>query len=240
MNVYGFLRSSKYCGQHVRPCPACGKETFHTFERRREWLTLFFLPIVPLSRGQGITRCNLCGHQTTEGGKQSGLPGVDEGTKTCPDCAELIKLEARVCRYCGRGFSSEELVAAREFAEATAAHIADQRRRQAWLRRARLYRVLAWLLILPGGLWSMLIGCVLAASVAKEGLLRAHLLPGVAAWLIMSLPFFFGLVLRGRSRRFRRRAEGPSDAMQDSPNETSPPEDLWGSPNLWESRANIR
>lgn len=33
----------------------------------------------------------------------------DEHEKKCPDCAEHIKLEARVCRYCGHEFSDEEV-----------------------------------------------------------------------------------------------------------------------------------
>jgi ribosomal protein L32 len=34
---------------------------------------------------------------------------LDEHEKKCPACAEYIKLEARVCRYCGHEFSAEEV-----------------------------------------------------------------------------------------------------------------------------------
>jgi hypothetical protein len=33
----------------------------------------------------------------------------DEHEKKCPDCAEYIKLEARVCKHCGHRFSDEEV-----------------------------------------------------------------------------------------------------------------------------------
>ena len=33
----------------------------------------------------------------------------DEHEKKCPDCAEYIKLEARVCKHCGHEFAEEEV-----------------------------------------------------------------------------------------------------------------------------------
>ena len=33
----------------------------------------------------------------------------DDHEKKCPDCAEYIKLEAQVCKHCGREFSEQEV-----------------------------------------------------------------------------------------------------------------------------------
>jgi len=32
-------------------------------------------------------------------------------SRTCPDCAEPIRAEARVCKYCGHAFNDEDLAA---------------------------------------------------------------------------------------------------------------------------------
>ena len=53
----------------------------------------------------------------TKGLSEVGTPSEfnpDVLTKKCPDCAEAIKIEARVCRFCGRNFELSEVKTALE------------------------------------------------------------------------------------------------------------------------------
>jgi len=50
-------------------------------------------------------RCVICGSKLVPTAAEP-TPEPRVATKSCPDCAEEIKLDARVCRFCGKKFDS--------------------------------------------------------------------------------------------------------------------------------------
>jgi hypothetical protein len=60
--IWGIRRKLKGLGQMGYDCAQCGRSTSHTTYRERSWLTLFFLPVIPLSKKFGLS-CNVCGRR---------------------------------------------------------------------------------------------------------------------------------------------------------------------------------
>ena len=90
--------------------------------------------------------------------------------------------------------------------------IESERRRVRVLRRAKSFSLLGSAIAIPGGLLSALAAVALFNQLAKGGPAAPH--PGalMAVWLVLTLPFFTGLLLRGRGRRLRRDANTASPA----------------------------
>jgi zinc-ribbon family len=59
--LIGVRSKAKAIGQVQRGCTKCTRATVHTAVEARKWLTLFFIPVIPLGGNNYVVRCNLCG-----------------------------------------------------------------------------------------------------------------------------------------------------------------------------------
>ena len=59
--LIGVRTKAKAVGQVERACTKCARPTVQTAVEVRRWLTLFFIPTIPLGGASHVTRCNLCG-----------------------------------------------------------------------------------------------------------------------------------------------------------------------------------
>jgi len=79
------------------------------------WLVIWFL----VATDKKPWRCVHCGSDLGGGSHGWGMggaffskkpslhPKISKDTKKCPKCAELIKLEAKVCKHCGNTFNND-------------------------------------------------------------------------------------------------------------------------------------
>ena len=109
-------------GLRVRkPCSRCGLLSDLREYRWRRWLTLFFVPVIPLSKGESVLTCERCeasfyrggGAYAPDPGGSTG-PAATGGDKTVIECAYcngkmripvFLSKEIHVtCPHCGEKF----------------------------------------------------------------------------------------------------------------------------------------
>ena len=82
-----------------RSCPNCGQSQAYLV-RTDDYIYLFFIPIVPIRKGQPYVECERCGYVADETGKVH-APGADVQVIRCRGCGAILAKDFRYCPYCG-------------------------------------------------------------------------------------------------------------------------------------------
>ncbi|MGQ9857671.1 MAG: zinc ribbon domain-containing protein [Thermodesulfobacteriota bacterium] len=82
-----------------RTCPVCGSPQAY-LKRTDHYISLFFIPLIPISRGRPFLACEGCGRVLDERGDI--LEELRAGMRRiCPGCGQRTDPSFRFCPYCG-------------------------------------------------------------------------------------------------------------------------------------------
>lgn len=60
--IFGWPKRTKEFGAaFYYQCPACEKDAFHGYIRARRWITIYFIPLIPLGGAEFYAMCGNCG-----------------------------------------------------------------------------------------------------------------------------------------------------------------------------------
>jgi len=83
-----------------RLCPSCGLAQAR-LKRVDYYLSLFFIPLIPVKRGEPVLICDRCGAVSSpEEPVRANLPSTG-GREKCLRCGKQIESTFEYCPYCG-------------------------------------------------------------------------------------------------------------------------------------------
>jgi len=86
-------------GETQRICPACGLARAR-LKRVDHYLSLFFIPLFPIKKGDPVLICDRCGSTSSPEGISRGA--VQEARRDgCPQCGYPVARDFRYCPACG-------------------------------------------------------------------------------------------------------------------------------------------
>lgn len=59
--ILGVVPKERVIQRQMQFCRMCGHDTMHETVESRQWFTLFFVPLFPVSAKRTYTRCSECG-----------------------------------------------------------------------------------------------------------------------------------------------------------------------------------
>jgi len=86
-----------------RMCPRCGL-ALARLKRIDHYISLFFIPLIPVKRGAPFVECQRCHGIFTEAGKEfQDTYDMEEGPgRRCPSCGKQVESDYAFCPFCGR------------------------------------------------------------------------------------------------------------------------------------------
>jgi RNA polymerase subunit RPABC4/transcription elongation factor Spt4 len=101
--IAGVAPKIKILDQNPRRCPVCGlNQAYH--KRMDHYLSLFFIPILRVKKGQPFIMCDRCAQTFHELGPDY-TSQQPKGTGTCKYCGKTLDKDFKYCPQCGKRIS---------------------------------------------------------------------------------------------------------------------------------------
>ncbi|RPJ05707.1 MAG: zinc ribbon domain-containing protein [Deltaproteobacteria bacterium] len=84
-----------------RVCPNCGSPSAR-LKRLDHYVSLFFIPLIPVKRGERFLECGRCGGIFDEAGRTQPTPSWGKSNLSCPKCGREVSRDFHFCPYCGQ------------------------------------------------------------------------------------------------------------------------------------------
>ncbi len=84
-----------------RTCPACGLPSAR-LRRLDHYLSLFFIPLFPVKRGEEFLECDRCGGVADLAARPPGGRRVAPAPERCPACGRETDPDFTFCPRCGQ------------------------------------------------------------------------------------------------------------------------------------------
>jgi rubrerythrin len=98
--IAGVFPKTKILDQNPRRCPVCGLNQAY-YKRIDHYLSLFFIPILRVKKGEPYIVCERCERTIHEFGPDF-THRTESDKLTCKDCGKLMDKNFKFCPHCGK------------------------------------------------------------------------------------------------------------------------------------------
>jgi RNA polymerase subunit RPABC4/transcription elongation factor Spt4 len=98
--IAGISPKTKVIDQNPRRCPVCGLHQAY-FKRVDSYLSLFFIPVIRVKKGQPFIMCERCEKTIHEFGPEFSQQTGPQSA-ACQFCKKSLNPEFNYCPYCGK------------------------------------------------------------------------------------------------------------------------------------------